>query len=298
MYMININLFMLSININKFAQRSPGRKMGCGSSKDGPGGASSGPDVTPALNVLEALVTGAGDKFQGTRIPTKKTLATTTVLDLRGLKLDVDGGQAIKDLLPALTALEILQMNDSGLGLAGVRMVAEGLAAFTPPNLTKLSLRQCFEGDLGCTAICEALIKGGAKNLQVIDFNSNGISEKGMEVFAKVINDLQPPLTDVFIADCPLGGEGVRVISEALQKTKLYILDLFNCQCDEAGAKALKDLIKTTPLTSLCLQQNAFAPPGAIALAEARGDATLWLGGWRSLMSRETALGWTWKRLE
>ena len=113
--------------------------MGCGNSKDGPGGggggASSGSDVTPALKVLEALVTGAGDKFQGTPIPTKKTLATTTVLDLRGLKLDVDGGQAIKDLLPALTALEILQMNDSGLGLAGVRMVAEGLAAFTPPDL-------------------------------------------------------------------------------------------------------------------------------------------------------------------
>ena len=154
--------------------------MGCGGSKDGP---TSTAAAGPALAALKDLTSGSPNC---TPIPEADAAAALKILNLSGCKLGPEGGAALRDALPSMAGLEILALSDTTLGLEGVKNLSDGLKSKAPPNLTKLLLRNSFEDDAGCIAVCGALTKGKAKALQTLDLGGTGLSNEGVSALIKM----------------------------------------------------------------------------------------------------------------
>ena len=154
--------------------------MGCGGSKDGTASTAA---AGPALTALKALASGPPGV---TPIPEPDAAATLKILNLTGCNLGADGGAALRDALPSMTGLEILALSDTSLVLDWVKNLSDGLKGMVPPNLTKLLLRNAFEDDAGCIAVCAALTKGKAKALQTLDLGGTGVSNEGVNAIVKM----------------------------------------------------------------------------------------------------------------
>ena len=258
--------------------------MGCGGSKDGPTATAA---AGPALAALKDLTSGSPNC---TPIPEADAVAALKILNLSGCKLGPEGGAALRDALPSMAGLEILALSDTTLGLEGVKNLSAGLKSKAPPNLTKLLLRNSFEDDAGCIAVCGALTKGKAKALQTLDLGGTGLSNEGVSALIKMC--AHPPVTaDTVTAwtawhrAAALGGCAhlpcahliCGPVQSKTRSARLRLADLkpplselmvADTRLGGAGVKALVDGIQKVGLTTLasvdffCVQARAFCVDG------------------------------------
>ncbi|XP_049789716.1 ran GTPase-activating protein 1 isoform X2 [Schistocerca nitens] len=226
--------------------------------------------------------------------------AQLTVLDLSDNAFGPVGVEGLVTLLMSSTcySLEVLKLNNNGLGITGGKMLAKGLLDChrnsksagrplalkvfiagrnrlenegakalaevfkTVGTLEHLSMPQNGIYHVGITAICEALTHN--PNLKILDLNDNTITAKGALSVANALSSLQK-LEEINLGDCLLKTKGATLLATALKKGHLLLKEV-HLGYNEIGAKgglALAEAMRNKGnLKILVLQGNQFGDQG------------------------------------
>ncbi|XP_049953322.1 ran GTPase-activating protein 1 isoform X2 [Schistocerca serialis cubense] len=226
--------------------------------------------------------------------------AQLTVLDLSDNAFGPVGVEGLVTLLMSSTcySLEVLKLNNNGLGITGGKMLAKGLLDChrnsksagrplalkvfiagrnrlenegakalaevfkTVGTLEHLSMPQNGIYHVGITAICEALTHN--PNLKILDLNDNTITAKGALSVANALSSLQK-LEEINLGDCLLKTKGAILLATALKKGHLLLKEV-HLGYNEIGAKgglALAEAMRNKGnLKILVLQGNQFGDQG------------------------------------
>ncbi|PIO76211.1 hypothetical protein TELCIR_01725 [Teladorsagia circumcincta] len=175
------------------------------------------------------------------------------------LKLDT-AQDGIQEFLvsPAAFSLEVLKLNNNGLG-AGGKVIATCLSeCFVRSNLAKrrLKLKTFIAGRNrlevpGAVALAEAFTKIGS--LEEFAVPQNGITAKGVEALATCFKS-NPNLRVINLNDNTATQLGSAAIAEALPSLpKLEVLNLGDCLCRDQGCHAIVDAL--SPMVHQALKE-------------------------------------------
>jgi Ran GTPase-activating protein 1 len=153
-----------------------------------------------------------------------------------------------------------LNINNTGLGQEGGRLVASGLLGFTlekydntkpetphiPVEHCKLESLKSGRGrleDPGCIALSEAFEK--MKTLKVLYLPQSGITPKGMVVLAKALRQ-NLDLEELNLYDNNIGPKGASEMFETIKLLKkLKILNLGDCMLTKKEVAILVEILKS-----------------------------------------------------
>lgn len=195
-------------------------------------------DVPPALKHLLDGVTESG--------------AQLTELDLSDNAFGPIGMKSVKPFLlsPSCERLEVLRLNNTGLGLYGGEALAEGLV-----NLINLKVLVVGRNRLTASSteeevtskIGDALVN--VKALEVLEMPQNGIRVKGIRSLADVIQRCSKSLRVIDLNDNTVTPKGAKALSRALSTcSSLEVLNLGDCLLKtKGGISILKGILAARP---------------------------------------------------
>ncbi|RKO92071.1 hypothetical protein BDK51DRAFT_11404, partial [Blyttiomyces helicus] len=217
------------------------------------------------------------------------------VLDLSDNAFGPAGAKPLMKLLTNNRNIQILRLNNNGLGIEGGRLISEALVAAGDLNKkasTPSSLRVVVAGrnrleskgaeylsaafrahaetlrevrmpqnsirPEGVTVLVEALAT--CSHLDTLDLQDNTFTQPGSEALARSLPSW-PGLRVLNVGDCLLSAPGGLAVIQALTEahTNLERLNLAFGEIDEAGAKIAADMLANkSKLESIELNGNAF----------------------------------------
>ena len=221
-------------------------------------------------------------------------------LDLSDNAFGPLGARALKPILLNNPSIEVLRINNNGLGPDGGRVIAEGLTESHQLHAEKhnLRLRKIVMGRNRLESSSIELAKAfslfetleeihlpqngirpewigqffiglrGASNLRLLDIQDNTLTESGTLALAECIKDW-PLLETLNLADCLMRSRGTVVFLQKLieLRPRLRHLDLQFNELNEECVLLMPNLIKSLDkLESLKLNGNTFDPQGIGAL--------------------------------
>ncbi|KAJ3284137.1 hypothetical protein HK104_010081 [Borealophlyctis nickersoniae] len=273
--------------------------------------------VEAAKAIAEALrdqpllrVAGLSDMFTG-RLKDEIPLALEALgdaledkvhlveLDLSDNAFGPAGAKPLMKLLTNNRNIQILRLNNNGLGIEGGRLIAEALVAAQSKNVAESrqsSLRVIVTGrnrleSKGAEYLSEAF-RAHSESLQEVRMPQNSIRPEGVQTLVRALAtckklehlDLQdntftepgsvalaealanwPHMRILNVGDCLLSARGGLAIIKALTggHAKLQKLSLVFGEIDEAGAKLVPSMLANkVELVSLELNGNAFDAEG------------------------------------
>jgi len=209
---------------------------------------------------------------------------------LQGLLLFGDkiygGGLAIARAMQSggLAQLEILDLSGAALGTACVLELSKVLMEGHCPRLEQLGMSDNNVEEEGVEALAVALgarATAGCSNLCKLHLGGNVVGPRGAEKLAKALcrDGCGTRLALLELHSARLGGEGIRVIAEALKSgacdglRELWLDD--NTEGEEDGGEAVQDVMAVLAagalpaLEALGLNWTGLGSSGAAALASA-----------------------------
>ncbi|KAJ2616069.1 Ran GAP Rna1 [Coemansia sp. RSA 1365] len=185
------------------------------------------------------------------------------------------GAEAMADFLSKHTGLQVLKLNNNGLGINGGKTIANALI-----KCQALCEEQGKEPSLH-TIICgrNRLENGSApifaqaftalKSLREVRMPQNGIRPEGIaEIVGGLANNSKLAVLD--LQDNTFTESGSRALAEALIKWEaLEIINIGDCLLGSTGGRVIIEALKDREtLKTINLQYNEIEYDGAIALAE------------------------------
>ncbi|KAK5979825.1 hypothetical protein GCK32_000722 [Trichostrongylus colubriformis] len=176
-----------------------------------------------------------------------------TELDLSDNAFGPIGAEGIQEFLvsPAAFSLEVLKLNNNGLG-AGGKVIAKCLSECFMRSIQakrRLKLKTFIAGRNrlevpGAVALAEAFTKIGS--LEEFSVPQNGITGKGVEALAACFK-ANPNLRIINLNDNTATELGSDAIAKALPSLpKLEVLNLGDCLCRDQGCHAIVDALSPT----------------------------------------------------
>jgi len=222
-------------------------------------------EIPPSLMSLGDALIESGAKLQE--------------LDLSDNAFGPDGVKAIKKLLmsPVCYSLEVLKLNNNGLGIGGGKILSdallscykESLSAGTPLKLKVfISGRNRLENDgaIAMSKVFEAL-----KSLEAVEMPQNGIHHPGITALVTAFA-LNPSLQVVNLNDNTFGIKGAMSLAQVLESmNSLKTLNLGDALIRNNGALAISTALKrgAASLEEIILYGNEIRIDGALAVVEA-----------------------------
>ena len=166
-----------------------------------------------------------------------------------------DGASSFKELLATNRSIEVLRLNNNGLGKEGGRIVAAALAACHAKNVADHradSLRVFMAGrnrleNEGATALGNVF--GSMRTLQVVAVYQNGIRHEGLEALFQGLKKNEN-LMELDIQDNTLTKRGSLALQEALPYwKKLVKLNVADCLIGPEGGALLGRSFASLPDT-------------------------------------------------
>eukprot|EP00566_Odontella_aurita_P009918 CAMPEP_0113575366 /NCGR_PEP_ID=MMETSP0015_2-20120614/27653_1 /TAXON_ID=2838 /ORGANISM="Odontella" /LENGTH=434 /DNA_ID=CAMNT_0000478587 /DNA_START=31 /DNA_END=1335 /DNA_ORIENTATION=- /assembly_acc=CAM_ASM_000160 len=171
---------------------------------------------------------------------------------------------------PSLTLTSIYLNENEGIDAAACVRIAEALRGNTHLTLLRLHFKELELGDVGASALAEALKCN--TTLTHLDLNDNNIGDVGASALAEALK-CNTALIKLSLKYNSIGDVGVSALAEMLKcNTTLTHLDLHLNDNDigDVGASALSEMLKSnTTLIKIILSYNSIGDVGALALAEA-----------------------------
>lgn len=218
-------------------------------------------------------------------------------LDLSDNAFGPAGAEPLQKLLRENKNIEVLKLNNNGLGIEGARLISEALvdsalsskADGKPTNLRVVVIGRNRMESPGASHLAKAWKAHSdslevirmpqnsirpegietimehicdCKNLKHIDLQDNTFTEKGSVALAKALKEWKD-LEILNVSDCLLSAKGGISVLNALvgSHDKLQTLLLQFNEIDIDGAKIIPEVIKNKPLLSLLeLNGNEFDP--------------------------------------
>ncbi|KAJ1961992.1 Ran GAP Rna1 [Dipsacomyces acuminosporus] len=214
------------------------------------------------------------------------------------------GATAMSDFLSKQTSLQVLKLNNNGLGIQGGQTIANALvacqaecerqgkdaslhtiicgrnrlengssAAFANAFASLKSLREVRMPQNGIRPEGIAELVGGLSHnkLAILDLQDNTFTESGSKALATSLSSWEA-LEVLNVGDCLLGAAGGRVVIEALKgNTSLKVVNLQYNEIEQDGAIALAETLRSLKvLETLELNGNRFdAESNAVELIKA-----------------------------
>uniref|UniRef100_G3MR46 Ran-GTPase activating protein 1 C-terminal domain-containing protein n=1 Tax=Amblyomma maculatum TaxID=34609 RepID=G3MR46_AMBMU len=211
--------------------------------------------------------------------------AMLTELDLSDNAFGPVGAEALVVLLssPCCFQLEVLRLNNNGLGTGGAALLAKALTACITESTAAgkpLALRTfiCGRNRLeNPGAIALSAVFGKLNSLQEVALPQNGIYHEGIAALAKGLV-CNRDLRVLNLNDNTFTPEGARHMSQALcHLNKLEIINFGDCLIRTAGAKAIAIALKDghSTLKDVNLGYNELTLDGGLAIVEAVKDKPL-----------------------
>ncbi|XGW13991.1 hypothetical protein V3C99_000348 [Haemonchus contortus] len=183
----------------------------------------------------------------------KATNCHITELDLSDNAFGPIGAEGIQEFLvsPAAFSLEVLKLNNNGLG-AGGKVIAKCLSECFVRSVQakrRLKLKTFIAGRNrlevpGAVALAEAFTKIGS--LEEFAVPQNGITAKGVEALATCFEG-NPNLRIINLNDNTATQLGSAAIAKALPSLpRLEVLNLGDCLCRDQGCHAIVDALSPT----------------------------------------------------
>jgi Ran GTPase-activating protein 1 len=227
-----------------------------------------------------------------TEIPQSLTAICNALKDHKSL-VEVDfsdnafGGRSADPLVPLLTynrSIQIVKLNNNGLGPAGGEIVANALiksAQISKENGEKSNLRTIICGrnrleNGSAPVFAQAFAEHGT--LECVRMIQNGIRQEGVVALADGLSKC-PKLRELDIQDNVADAKGCDALSKAATNwPNLTYLNLSDCVLTPAGGSKLIDSLASltfpSKLTTLCLQ-NAELDDEAIHLLRVKLETGL-----------------------
>ncbi|KAK8785104.1 hypothetical protein V5799_008528 [Amblyomma americanum] len=211
--------------------------------------------------------------------------ANLTELDLSDNAFGPVGAEALVVLLSSSCCfqLEVLQLNNNGLGTGGAGLLAKALTACIT-NSTEagkpLALKTfiCGRNRLeNPGAIALGAVFGKLTSLEEVALPQNGIYHEGIAALAKGLMS-NKNLRVLNLNDNTFTPEGARHMSKALRHlNKLEVINFGDCLIKTAGAKMIADALKEghSTLKDVNLGYNEVTLDGGLAIVEALKDKPL-----------------------
>ena len=207
--------------------------------------------------------------------------AKIITLDLSDNAFGPNGAVAVEPWLNSncCITLQVLKLNNTGLGVHGGIMIGRGLEnlhQLALDNGCRLQMKEFVCGrsrqEIGGTkALAVAFNKIGT--LECIEMPQNGILVEGVEALAKCIEQ-NPGLKKLNINDNTVTEKGANAIGLALKRcSNLESLDIGDCLIRNKGAILLAEPLKSLKkLSHLNLSYNEIHTTGALAIARGNHD--------------------------
>lgn len=146
--------------------------------------------------------------------------SSIATLDLTKNKIGAEGAAALGDALRTNTTLTDLGMAKNPLEDAGCAAIADAVGANTESGLCRLDLSQCSFGDIGATALADALETDGGKQwgtqISALFLGRNAISDEGADVLADALED-SINLKELYLGGCRIKDRGAKLLVECLK---------------------------------------------------------------------------------
>ncbi|KAK9729282.1 Ran GAP Rna1 [Basidiobolus ranarum] len=187
------------------------------------------------------------------------------------------GAEPMIDFLANNRHLQVLKLNNNGLGIQGGNLIAKALLAAQEKNVAEgrpSSLRTIIIGrnrleNGSSKAIADALEAHGT--LREVRLPQNGIRPEGIEILAKALAKC-PDLEILDLQDNTFTEVGAKAVAEALPSwPKLSILNIGDCLLGKRGGVSIADALKSGHecLSELILTYNEIQEDAAEVLASA-----------------------------
>ncbi|KAI7877442.1 RNI-like protein [Lichtheimia hyalospora FSU 10163] len=199
-------------------------------------------------------------------------------LDLSDNAFGPAGAEPLIDYLSNNTTLEILRLNNNGLGVGGGTMIAKALQAWADKARTENRTSTLH------TVICgrNRLEDGSAPflgtafaahgTLRVVRMPQNGIRPDGIVKLVKGLSECKH-LEHLDLQDNTFTAKGSKALARVLKNwSKLQILNLSDCLLSKRGGYAVAESLRdgsNKGLTHLHLQYNEIRGDAILVLAEA-----------------------------
>uniref|UniRef100_A0A1E1X9W8 Putative ran gtpase-activating protein n=1 Tax=Amblyomma aureolatum TaxID=187763 RepID=A0A1E1X9W8_9ACAR len=211
--------------------------------------------------------------------------AMLTELDLSDNAFGPVGAEALVVLLssPCCFQLEVLQLNNNGLGTGGAALLAKALTACITESTAAgkpLALRTfiCGRNRLeNPGAIALGAVFGKMTSLEEVALPQNGIYHEGIAALAKGLIS-NKNLRVLNLNDNTFTPEGARHMSQALHHLdKVEVINFGDCLIRTAGAKAIANALKNghSTLKDVNLGYNELTLDGGLAIVEALKEKPL-----------------------
>lgn len=246
-------------------------------------------EIAPALRHLSSGIIASG--------------AQLIELDLSDNAFGPNGVVGVTELLAsqACYSLEVLRMNNQGLGHEGCRHLAMALHKGRRSSGKKGLLLKVFSGgrnrfeNVGAQLLSEVFMDMGSleelslyqngigihgldgaltlvkiikhnPHLRILNLSDNSLTPKGGKAIAKSLSSL-PNLEELYLSDCILRSAGAQALAAALDDNEitpnLRILNLTGNEIrTSAGIKLILSLANKSQLQLLDLNANEFGPQG------------------------------------
>ncbi|XP_019646816.1 PREDICTED: ran GTPase-activating protein 1-like isoform X1 [Branchiostoma belcheri] len=199
-------------------------------------------------------------------------------LDLSDNAFGPDGVAACRVLLTskAVYTLEVLKLNNNGLGVGGGKILSEALIECHTASSAEgkpLALKVFISGrnrleNPGATALSKAFKIIGT--LEEVSMPQNGIQHQGITALAEAFSQ-NNNLRVVNLNDNIFTEKGAESMAKALPNmTSVEVINFGDCLLRSGGAEAIAKAISSTPqLKELILSYNEIRKDAAISVAEA-----------------------------
>ncbi|KAJ1899670.1 Ran GAP Rna1 [Coemansia sp. IMI 209127] len=185
------------------------------------------------------------------------------------------GAEAMADFLSKHTGLQVLKLNNNGLGIFGGTTIAQALIACQAecenqgkqPSLHTLVCGRNRLENGSAPAFAKAF--SALKTLREVRMPQNGICPEGIVELIGGLSD-NSGLTVLDLQDNTFTHSGSAALAQALVKWELLeILNVGDCLLSSTGGRLVAEALKErSTLKSVNLQYNEIEQDGAIALAE------------------------------
>ena len=228
-------------------------------------------EVIPNLDQLVCLSLGnlLGKDGIRTVLQAVSSLEHLSTLDLSGNnKHGADLANLLASVLPSLSSLRCLNLNDARIGPRGTKVLVTALSR--TKDLKELYMSGCRMGFFGTKAIGAVGLPLG---LTWLDISNNAIGDDGVWQLTSSLAMLKN-LTRLNLSSNEMGDDAATEIARLLPMLEqLQHLDLSkNRDIGDAGVEVISEALPYTPnLKTLVLASNSIRDTGAVALGRVLG---------------------------